>query len=511
LTGAGFVTAAFIGAEVLDARYGLAQGFATYDEQIDRVDPSPILSYPERSGEEVAEAALRWLEQQADSPVFVWIHLYDPHTPYRPPEPERSRHASPYDGEIAYVDRVVGQILERWDVTRGLDRSLVVVTSDHGESLGEHGEKTHGVLVYDATLRVPLVIRAPGIRLAETITAPVHLIDVMPTMLSILDLPLPDAVQGRDLGPLLRGEPVDWTPVAGYAESVYAQLHHGCAPLFALRTEGLKLIRGLDDELYDLTDDPAEQTDRAAANPAETAELRSALAELADDLQNPASRMIDVDDESRRALDALGYLSTRSPLTAGLCDARDALASMARMADADRLALGGDTAGAEALYRAVIDSEPDSIDARVRLAGLLESRGQTAAAIDLLVEAVHIAPHESVLHYKLGHALELTGEIPDALTAFDAGLTAHPEDRDLRDGRWRCLNRLRRLEEMLAEAERAVSQDPTDGMARFARAVACCSNPLAVYIAALERELVELPADPFLSKALDGARAEAGR
>jgi len=511
LAAAGYATGAFLGAEVLHARHGLDQGFAVYDDEIADPGASPFAYYAERSGEQVVGAASRWLDAQGEGPVFAWVHLFDPHAPYRPPEPERSRHRSGYDGEIAYVDRVVGQLLDHWRATRGLERALIVVAGDHGEALGEHGEATHGVLVHDATLLVPLVIRAPGLRATRPVAAPVSLIDVLPTVLALLGLPAPEGVQGRDLTPLLRGGTVAWSPVAGYAESLYARLHHGCAPLYALREDGWKLVRGSRDELYDLDSDPAEAKDVADAEAARREALGSALRDLGVALEQGGAETVLLDDEARQALQALGYASFQSPApdVASLRDPREALVSMGRMADADRRFLNGDPAGAAALYRAVIESEPASIDARVRLAQLLQAGGRGGEAVGLLAEAVALAPWEPILHRKLGYALERLGRYEDALAAYDAGLARHPDARDLRNGRWRCLNGLRRLDLLLAEAERAIARDPSDGMARFARAVACCAYPVDAYVAALERELAELPGDPYLETALARARAEA--
>lgn len=162
-----------------------------------------------------------------------------------------------------------------------------------------------------------------------------------------------------------------------------------------------------------------------------------------------------------------------------------------------------------ALYREVIDSEPASVDARVRLAQILQAGGRGADAVAPLAEAVALVPDEPILHRKLGYALEKLGRYEEALAAYDAGLALHGEARDLRDGRWRCLNGLRRPDLLLAEAERAIALDPSDGRARFARAVACCGYPVEAYVAALERELAELPGDPHLEFALARARAEA--
>lgn len=330
LAGAGYSTGAFVGAEVLDARHGLDQGFATYDDEIAGAGVSPFAYYAERRGEQVVGAASRWLEAQGDGPVFAWVHLFDPHAPYRPPEPERSHYPSGYNGEIAYTDRVVGQLLDYWQARRGLEHTLVVVTADHGEALGEHGEATHGVLVHDATLLVPLVIRAPGLRAERPIAEPVSLIDVLPTLLTLLGLPGPEGMQGRDLTPLLNGGAVSWSPASGYAESLYARLHHGCAPLYALRDRGWKLVRGRTDELYDLASDPAESRDVATAEPDRRAALGSALEELAAGLDQGEAEALPLDDEARRALQALGYASFPSPASSSreLRDPREALLSM---------------------------------------------------------------------------------------------------------------------------------------------------------------------------------------
>jgi choline-sulfatase len=513
LAGAGFATGAFIGSQVLDSTYGLNQGFATYDDHVVDSGPSGLLYYPERRGEEVVKSASRWLDAQGDGPVFAWVHLFDPHTPYRPPEPERSAYGSTYEGEIAYADRVIGTLIDHWSERRGLDRTLVVVTADHGEGLGEHGEKTHGVLVHDATLRVPLVIRAAGLHVADTIAQPVSLIDVMPTVLALVGVPSPAGVEGRDLGPLLRGGTVGWSRTSGYAESLYASFHHGCVPLHALREGGFKLVRGVADEVYDLTADPHELRDLAGAESERSSAMAAALSGLMADLSHGEAERLAPDDEARRALTALGYAGTPSPRPAGAGpprDPREALVSLTRMADADRRALAGDLAGAVLGYRAVLDAEPWSVDARVRLAQILISQKRAREAVPLLAAAVAIAPGEAFLHRKLGETLQASGDDKAALAAYDAGLKVHPESRDLRNGRWSCLNRLKRQPLMLAEAERAIAADRSDGAARYARAMACCGQGrIDVYLAALEREITELPGDKILEAAIAAARAEA--
>jgi arylsulfatase A-like enzyme/thioredoxin-like negative regulator of GroEL len=511
LRNAGFTTAAFVGSQVLDARYGFNQGFATYDDTIPVLGDSAVLSYAERRGEDVASAAERWLGTQSGGRLFAWVHLFDPHAPYRPPEPERSRYPSAYDGEIAYVDRVVGSLLDAWQARRGLDRTLVVVTADHGEALGEHDEATHGVLVHDATLRVPLVIRAPGLRLPRSIGAPVSLIDVMPTILGLLQLAPPAGVQGRDLTPLMRGESLVWSRESGYSESLYAEIHHGCAPLRALREGNFKLVRGSADELYDLTRDPHELRDVAATEPARTRDLGDALDRLVAELHAGTAEAAPLDDESRRALESLGYSWTpsASPASGRGRDPREALRSMKTMAEADRSFARGDVPGAVASYREVLTVEPASVDARVRLAQVLVTQGRYPEAARLLAAAAAIAPKEPELRRRLGDALFAMKKYREALEAYDTGLALHPAGHDIRDARWRVLNQIGRHDDMLAEAERAVAADPSDGMARYARALACCGRGSdEAYIAALKRELAQLPGDASLEAALANAHAK---
>jgi arylsulfatase A-like enzyme/thioredoxin-like negative regulator of GroEL len=513
LRDAGYRTAAFVGAAVLDSRYGLDQGFAVYDDELPPPADAALLNYPERSGEQVAAAAVRWLEAQpGDAPVFVWVHLFDPHVPYRPPEPERSKHASAYDGEIAYADRVVGQLLASWTSRRPLEHTLVVLTADHGEALGEHGEATHGVLVHEATLRIPLVVRAPGLHVERPVHDPASLVDLLPTVLSLLGRQAPPGLDGRDLSPLLRGRSVAWSAGAGYAESLYAELHHACAPLHALRRGAHKLVRGAVPELYDLASDPAETRDVAPAEAQIAGDLERELDGLLERIGNDAPERVALDEESRRALEALGYVWSTPAAGAREGpprDPREALASMRRMADADRRMAEGDAAAAVAGYRAVIESEPMSVDARVRLAQVLLASGRGAEAVRPLAEAVALAPHEPLLHAKLGSTLETLGRVEDAVRAYEAGLALHPAERDLRNARWRCLNLLGRRSELLDETAAAVDADPTDGAARYARAIACCGHDLNRYVAALERELGELPGDPLLARAMAQARAEA--
>src|SRR6266446_2713632 len=207
----GYATAAVIGSAVLDSRFGLNRGFDFYYDHFDfnRLQESN-LEEMERPGNLVADVTLGWLAKNSQKKFFLWMHLYDPHFPYRPPEPySREYAAQPYDGEIAFADEQVGRLL-RFLKDKGLyQNTVIVVSGDHGESLGEHGEKTHGFFIYNVTMHVPLIIHLPGNPATQTVADPVSLVDLMPTVLAATGLDIPSQVQGRSLLSSLRGEKID--------------------------------------------------------------------------------------------------------------------------------------------------------------------------------------------------------------------------------------------------------------------------------------------------------------
>jgi arylsulfatase A-like enzyme len=300
----GYRTGAFVGAAVLAARYGLHQGFDHYDDAMDLRRSTGL--YADRRGETVVEAALKWLAAQPAGPTFAWVHLFDPHMPYDPPEAERALHPdSPYDAEIAYSDRVIGWLLDGYRELGLAEEAVIVFTSDHGESLGEHGEMTHGVFLYDSTLRVPLIIRLPGRAGGGKITGQVSLMDLLPTLAGPMAFPIPDGLDGRDLGPLLEGGELD--PAPAYSETLLPLENHGWFAQRGLRTERWKLISGPTTEIYDLEADPGEENDLAASEAGRAGELTRIL-EAKSRTQAVASRL-EMDESTMDQLRALGYLA----------------------------------------------------------------------------------------------------------------------------------------------------------------------------------------------------------
>ncbi|TMB54282.1 MAG: hypothetical protein E6J47_08285 [Chloroflexi bacterium] len=260
LRGAGYATGAFVGAWVLESKWGLARGFDTYADKFDLSKYRVIsLGTVQKKGDEVMDGALAWLETVRKRKFFAWVHLYDPHTPYDPPEPYRSRHpGEPYLGEVAYTDHVVGRLLD-WLRNGGLmERTLVVLTADHGESLGEHGEATHGFFIYGSTTQVPLIVRTPWGHRGRN-RSPVASVDIFPTVLDLVGVAPEGAIDGRSLVRAVMDRAVE-VGHASYVETYFPRYHFGWQHLRGLRDGVHQFVEAPRPELYDLEKDPGETT-----------------------------------------------------------------------------------------------------------------------------------------------------------------------------------------------------------------------------------------------------------
>jgi arylsulfatase A-like enzyme len=311
LRGAGFATAAFVSAFVLDARFGLARGFDVYDDRIGlHGGRQLVVGVESRPADQSVNAALSWLDAAPDR-FLLWLHLYDPHAEYDPPEPYRSRfRGRPYDGEIAFADAELGRLLAAIHSKWGERGTLVIATSDHGESMGEHGEPTHSLTLYDATQRVPLLLAGPGLPRGQVVREPIaRLADVAPTVLALAGLPPFDPIDGESLLPtLVPGAP----PRTAWLETLAPQLDFGWSPLLGVRTATHKYVRAPRPELYDLGADPGELSNRAPEEPQLVAEFDALVTARA--LESTTSAQRSVSAEERAQLEALGYLaSTTAP------------------------------------------------------------------------------------------------------------------------------------------------------------------------------------------------------
>jgi len=387
-SGRGYRTGAFIGAFVLDGRWGLNQGFGTYDDQFDMGKFRHLdLAGVQRPGNEVTDAALRWLGDRKAGPFFAWIHLYDPHSPYDPPEPFRSQFGSGgpaglYDGEIAFADRQVGRMVS-WLQGAGLEQStILIVAGDHGEGLGSHGEGTHGFFVYDYAVHVPLIIAAPfdelrGIR----VDSQVGLVDVFPTVLALAGIESKERVHGRSLVPAMfrRGPSQE---VDAYSECMVPSLQFGWAPLRSLRSLRYKFIQAPKPELYDLANDPGEATNIYADRPVVAAGMNRALERIAEETARnaPAPEAANLDRETMERLAALGYVAgtPTTPVTpaAGLADPKDKLEVFTAVARAGELMSKDDYAEAAKALEAAVRLEPDMPQGLLMLASCYSELGR---------------------------------------------------------------------------------------------------------------------------------------
>lgn len=430
LSGAGYRTGAFIGAFVLDHRFGLNQGFEVYDDEIERNPNGDFALEAERPGREVMDRALAWLAKEDGRPFFLWVHLYDAHAPYTPPPAWAARHPGrPYDGEISEVDEQVGRLLEALR-HQGLDgRTVVAVAADHGEGLGEHGELTHGLLLYEPTLRVPLLLRAPWAVKPRVVETPVSLVDLAPTLAGLVGHPFPGQLDGRDLSRALLagGEPA---PGELYAETRYPATF-GWSPLSALRRRDLKYIAAPRPELYDLRRDPRESANLIA---------KPAAATVGDPARGFAQRLAaieagavkapsqDADAETKARLASLGYIAAApAPPRAGAApgsspDPKAMVDLFQRFEDANTKLAGGDPGGAIAELAALVAADPANPVFRGKLAAAWRERGQTEKSLPLYRQAAAAAPRDPEAWYNLASALQEAGRLDEGRQAIEQAL-----------------------------------------------------------------------------------------
>jgi choline-sulfatase len=296
----GYDTAAFISSFVLDERFGLAQGFSHYDD--DTGLPTSETHDAERRGDQTTERAISWLAKTRSRPFFAWVHYHDPHANYQAPRPFSERNDHAYDAEIAFVDSQLGRLVEAVEAAGG-SKTLLVVVADHGEALGERGEWTHGFLVQEATIRIPMILHAPeGLGGGYHVGTRVSQVDLFPTIAALLGVDSPPNLDGVDLA-----RPPDSGRMI-YAEAVYGQANYGWAPLAAVYRGRFKYVEGPHPELFDLDQDPLENRNLVADLSAEAGELRRHVAALRKSWGGvPASSLVALDEEDIARLEALGY------------------------------------------------------------------------------------------------------------------------------------------------------------------------------------------------------------
>jgi Tfp pilus assembly protein PilF len=448
----GYRTAAFVGAFVLDHRFGLQRGFEVYDDAIER-DPNDATSSleAERRGNAVVDSALNWLRRPDQRPFLAWVHLYDAHAPYAPPSP----YPQTYDGEVAFVDAQVGRLLSAID--RG--NTIVAVVGDHGESLGEHDELTHGLLIFEPTLHVPMIIAAPGLP-AHLVRQPVGSVDLAATVAALAHLAMP-AGDGRDLSDdLRRGR--DPKEHDLYSETRYP-LQFGWSDLAAVRRGGLKLIAGPSSKLFDVSRDPGETRDLSTSERRAYHELQSMVERIRSTAA--ASPTGTVDPETRSKLASLGYIA---PSGAAGQSSRDPVAMAPLFAGFERAMLALNLrrpAVALPLLENLVASDPANPLFRSALARAYREVGNLRRAIDLYRQAVALAPDDADAWYNLAAALEDGGAMREARAALEEVLKREPGRPEAHNALGVAYASEGNSDAAAAEFRRAIELDPRNARA----------------------------------------------
>ena len=442
----GYRTGGFVAAYVLDSKWGIDQGFDTYFDDFDLGESKGLsLGAIQRPANEVVDRVLPWLEAAKESRFFAWIHLYDPHTPYRPPEPFLSRYKGhPYNGEIAFTDSQVGRVIAQLRSLGVYDRTVVAIMGDHGESLGDHGESTHGFFIYNSVTHVPFVIRAPySLMQGRHVADPVRSVDVMPTVLDLLGVPTPKEVTGASLVPLMTGSASELN-LDAYSEAMYPLHHYGWSDIRALRAGRYKVIDAPRPELYDVDQDPKEATNlyeqRRSLGDGMIAQLRVQEKNFQKtEASLPAG---DVDPEARARLAALGYVgsfvaSASDPRT-GRADPKDKIGLFNKLGEAMDLSKEREGDEAEPLGKIVglldevLKEDPQVIDAWFMLGTLHLRHGKPELAVKYFTQTLSLKPDYDLAVINLAQAYRQLGDDDAALAGFERYLQLDPKDAFVR-------------------------------------------------------------------------------
>ncbi len=497
-------TAAFVGAYVLHSRYGLHQGFDVYNDHFPPSQDSALPLYNERPAGKVMDMSLEWLEEKREDKFFLWIHLFDPHAPYAPPEPFRESYKlHPYDGEIAYIDSQISRLVKKLNSLNLGSKTLLLLTSDHGEGLDEHGEKTHAVFIYDSTLHIPLILYLPGLLPAERkITEMVFSVDILPTILDILEIPAVSRsahLQGYSLLGLIKGDK-KINERNFYCESHYPELNFGWSCLEGIKTKKWKFIEAPRSELYRIDHDPKELNNLFEKEKAVAEGLRKELHTLKKELLSEDENLthtVSLDNETRQRLESLGYVWTKpsgDEEQGNLPDPKDMIKTLedldvamfysllglynkaieylervvknnpanfkAHFYLASNYEKAGEYDKAIAAYQRVISMDPGYSEAHNSLGAVLEKKGQLDLALKQLLLAEELSGNYMEVYHNLGVVYDRKGEYEKALMYLLKAVEFVPDHPSVRNNLGGVLLKLGRHYEALREFKRVIDLEP---------------------------------------------------
>lgn len=430
----GYATHAIVSAFVLDSQFGLDQGFDGYDDDLAGGPKQKMFMFKEIRAAQTADKAVRWLREgrPRDRPFFLWLHFFDPHADYEPPDDVALEFpGDPYRGEIHYADRELGRVLEELDDQRLLDETLFAFTSDHGDSLGEHGERTHGLFVYDATTRVPLLIAGPGVPAGQRVDGVVRSLDLFPTIAELAGLEPSGPLDGASLRPLWRGKGDERT---AYLETFTPRENFGWSELRGLRSATVKVIQAPQPEVYDLVADPRETRNlHGASEPEGARPLFAGLARrLEEDRYGEESAAAhEADSETRQKLAALGYVwGAKVTGDAPLADPKEKIRSWERFQVAQQLIRDKHFEPAIAAIRAILAEDAGNVVAMGSLAGALARTGDEEGALATYRKMIELDAQQDVAYLGAARLLAKRGEFDEATALVEAMMAKQPDNPD---------------------------------------------------------------------------------
>jgi len=469
LRGAGYESAAMVSAYVLRGNTGLGAAFDFYDDAI-ASEAGVALGRLQRPGLTTLEVAKSWIDRKHDRPFFLLFHIFEPHGPHEAPEPFHSRYSDRYDAEIAAADHVVGKLVEHLTAKGLYDEAVIILFSDHGEGLGDHGEDEHGVFLYREALQVPLILKLPrSTRKGERISSPVELIDIAPTVAFLAGVDAPPGSSGRNL--------LDTRALTAqrsiYSETLYPRLHLGWSELRSIIDRQHHYIEAPKPELYDIVADPAERSNVLAAQRRVVASLREHLAEYGKSIAAPGA----VNPEEAARLEALGYVGSMKSAEGPLPDPKDHIAELGVLQEVNRLSAQGRQTEAAELLRRMLASNPRFTDAWAKLGSVYEGMGRYEDALEAYRSGIHVSPTSSA-----EFALSMAG----------------------------LFIKLHRLDEARKHAELALARNPA-GAHQFLARVALDSGDLLLAEREVGLAMVDEAAKPRAMVTLAQIRAKQGR
>ena len=476
LKSSGYRTGAFVGAYVLNPATGLNHGFDTYMSDFKSSDVGEMnLSIAEHPAQQVMSQALTWLKRaKAGEKSFAWIHLFDPHAPYDPPAPFAARYARhPYDGEIAYVDMAIGKLIQDLISRNAYKSALITLTSDHGEGLGEHGESTHGLFLYDSTLHVPWILKPPGSKHAgRIVTDPVQGIDLLPTVLQILGISKPETAQGVGQLSAIEGKK---TVASRYAlgETLLPYEQYGWSPLFSMRSAEHKFIQAPRSELYLLQEDPRENANVVETNASLANRLKQIRQQMATQYSGgdlSGAKVQIHDPEAFQRLLGLGYVaaagpSRAAPDTSSLADPKDKARIFDLIWEAVEDTESKRYGRAIAKLKEALASDPQCYFARALLGVSCFQMGDFAQAAEQLRDALRLRPQDLIATFYLGMSLSRTGRHESAEQAFRKVLEIDPGNEGALNNLGIVYLNLKRFSESAQIYSQIVKLRPADSFA----------------------------------------------